>query len=226
MLKAIAVDDEPIALEIIRRFASDVPFINLVQSFTDGASAVEFYNSEKADLLFLDIHMPDISGLELIKLFHPAPLLIFTTAYSEHAVKGFELNAVDYLLKPFSFERFEEACRKVFQLMEWRNQQRSEKIITVKSGTQQVRISVDKILYVQSAGNYMQFVLADEKLLVRLTMNELQELLPGALFTRIHRSYIVANWAVSRMDRSSVLVGDVWLPVGAAFSEELRKLIS
>ena len=221
-MRAIAIDDEPIALDIIRNFAEKVKFIELVAEFNDGKSAKSFLRQQPVELMFLDIRMPDISGIELLKSLVNPPLTIFTTAYSEHAVKGFELNAVDYLLKPFTRERFEEACNKALKIYEWNAM--PEPSVRIKSGTQQIRVLLFELLYVQSAGNYVQFVTTNEKILTRLTMSEVEELLPPSQFTRIHRSYIVANRAVNRIDKNSVYVGTEWIPIGAGYAEEAKKI--
>jgi len=221
-MRAIAIDDEPIALDIIRNFAEKVKFIELVAEFNDGKSAKSFLRQQPVELMFLDIRMPDISGIELLKSLVNPPLTIFTTAYSEHAVKGFELNAVDYLLKPFTRERFEEACNKALKIYEWNAM--PEPSVLIKSGTQQIRVLLFELLYVQSAGNYVQFVTTNEKILTRLTMSEVEELLPPSQFTRIHRSYIVANRAVNRIDKNSVYVGTEWIPIGAGYAEEAKKI--
>lgn len=227
MLRAIAIDDEPMALEIIRKFAAAVPYLNIISYFNDGQSAIDFLQQEKVDLQFLDIRMPDMSGLQLMKKLADPPLTIFTTAYSEHAVKGFELNAVDYLLKPFTPQRFEEACEKARRLQEWKIGRATEDSghILVKSGSQQVKLLLHDILYVQSAGNYVQFVLSKEKLLVRLTMNEAASLLPPHSFTRIHRSYIVSNARVTRIDRNAVQIAQEWIPVGVGYTDIARKIL-
>jgi DNA-binding LytR/AlgR family response regulator len=226
MLNAIAIDDEPMALEVIKSLSEKIPFIKVTAVFTNAFEAMEYIRKEKPGLLFLDIKMPDISGTEFLMALPDPPMVIFTTAYSEHAVQSFELNAIDYLLKPFSQSRFLKACHKAFEQYELRKNGRTATAtdIFIKSGYGQIRVNLADILYVQSMGNYMQFVLPEEKILSRLTMQEAEALLPAAAFVRIHRSYLVASGKVHRIERDSVWVGDKELPVGAGYARELARI--
>lgn len=227
MLRAIAIDDEPIALDVVKALAAKVGFLELVGVYTDAYQAMNRLQEEKIDLLFLDIKMPDISGLEFLRSIPSPPMVIFTTAYSEHAVQSFELDAIDYLLKPFSQSRFLKACNKAYELYELKRKggvTPPPDHIFVKSGYGQVRLRLDDILYVQSTGNYMQFVLREDKILSRLTMMEAEALLPSPAFIRIHRSYLVASGKVNRIERESVWVGDRELPIGAGYAREIGKI--
>lgn len=217
MLRAIAIDDEPVALEVIRQHCRSIDFISLEAAFTNPNEAIAWLQQGQTDLLFLDIQMPDLSGLELLKALQPRPFTIFTTAYSEHAVKGFELDALDYLLKPFSAERFLKACQKAKELFELK-QSAAGKYLFIKTGYEQVRLNLDELIYVQSAGNYVSFFTAGQKILSRLTMAETEALLPASAFVRIHRSYIVSRKHITRMDKSRVYCNEVVLPVGAGYS--------
>src|SRR6476661_11185232 len=154
-MKAIAIDDEPIALEIIKAHAAKVPFLDLTSTFTDAFKALEYLQHESVDLIFLDIKMPDISGIEFFSSLSRKPLVIFTTAYSEHAVTSFELDAVDYLLKPFSFARFIKGCNKAFELYNFRNTQATVDHIFLKPGLEQQKVLLDDILFVEATGNYV-----------------------------------------------------------------------
>ena len=228
MMTAIAIDDEPIALEVVKSLAAKVPFLELKECFTDAFKAAEYLQNNRVDLLLLDIKMPDISGMDLLRnLSHP-PMVIFTTAYSEHAVQSFELDAIDYLLKPFSPARFLKACHKAWELHTLKKQNTAAPPapdhIFIKSGYGQIRVDLGDILFVQSTGNYMQFVLPEEKILSRLTMNEVEELLPAGLFVRIHRSYLVATARISRIERGSVWIKDKELPIGAGYAHEIEKI--
>ncbi|MBW8688130.1 LytR/AlgR family response regulator transcription factor [Chitinophaga rhizophila] len=219
-LTAIAIDDEQVALSVIRTHASQVPFLHIKAYFTDPFEALEYLQRETIDLLFLDIRMPDISGLELMTTLPGAPMVIFTTAYSEHAVQSFELDALDYLLKPFSFERFLKACKKASALQELIQQRRQSAVaahIMVKSGYEQHKVLLEDILYLESAGNYISFVLKDKRILSRLSMQEALALLPPDRFTRVHRSFIVANNKIDKMDRSSLYIGSAAINIGAAY---------
>src|SRR5690349_18150725 len=160
MLKAIIIDDEPMALEVVKGLTEKVTFVELVGFFTNAFEAMAFLQSNKIDLLFLDIKMPDISGIELLKSIPNPPMVIFTTAYSEHAVESFELNAIDYLLKPFSLARFLKACNKAYEQYEWRKNRNdpapADKSVFIKSGYEQVKVSLEDILYAEGSGNYVQ----------------------------------------------------------------------
>jgi DNA-binding LytR/AlgR family response regulator len=227
MLKAIVIDDEPVALEVVKNLSERVPFIDLVHCFTNAFEALDYLRKEKVDLLFLDIKMPDISGIDFLKSLPDPPMVIFTTAYSEHAVQSFELDAIDYLLKPFSQARFLKACNKAAQQFELRQHVSPGAPATaslfIKSGYEQVRVEPDDILYVESNGNYVQFVLEGQKILSRLTMTEAENLLPAAAFVRIHRSYIVGKKHVSRMDKNNVWVKKTELPIGAGYAGVVEK---
>ncbi|HWB90405.1 MAG TPA: LytTR family DNA-binding domain-containing protein [Puia sp.] len=230
MLKAIAIDDEPIALEIVKTLAAKIGFLEIVAGYTNAFEAMKRLQQERIDLVFLDIKMPDISGIEFLRSIPHPPMVIFTTAYSEHAVQSFELDAIDYLLKPFSQTRFLKACNKAYELYELKRKSGAAKPqdpghIFIKVGYGQIRICLDDILYIQSTGNYMQFVLPAEKLLSRLTMQEAEALLPSPAFVRIHRSYLVAGSKVSRIERDSVWIGNRELPVGAGYAQEIGKII-
>jgi DNA-binding LytR/AlgR family response regulator len=228
MLKAIAIDDEPIALEVIRNLSSRISFIEMMAFFTDAFKAMNFLQKEKTDLIFLDIKMPDISGIDFLKSIPHPPMVIFTTAYSEHAVQSFELDAIDYLLKPFSQPRFLKACNKAYEQYKLKSSNASilsaPDSVFIKSGYEQIRIYIDDILYVESNGNYMQFVLSNQKIMSRLTMNEVEDLLPSSGFIRIHRSYIVSKKQITRLDKNNVYIKETELPVGAAYSDKIANL--
>lgn len=228
MLHTIAIDDEPIALEVIKSLSGKVPFIELKACFTNAFEALGYLQKEKVDLIFLDIKMPDITGIEWLKSVPQPPMVVFTTAYSEHAVESFELDAVDYLLKPFSLARFLKAANKANELARLKNMADSggtkEEYVFIKSGYEQVRILLDELLYIQSAGNYLHFICSNQKVLARLTMNEAEELLPALKFTRIHRSYIIANKHVTRFDKNAAWIGNTAIPIGAGYSAAIEKI--
>ncbi|MXV15313.1 LytR/AlgR family response regulator transcription factor [Hufsiella ginkgonis] len=219
---AIALDDEPFALEVIRSHASKVSFIELKAVFTDAFKAMEYMRREQVDLLFLDIKMPDISGIEFLHSLNKKPLVVFTTAYSEHAVTSFELDAVDYLLKPFSLPRFVKACNKVQELYDARNKNNSVSYVFLKTGYEQVKVNFDDIYYLEAAGNYVNFVMKDRSLLSRMTFGELESLLPEAKFIRIHRSYVAAIDHIDRIERHQVHINGKTIPVGESYMDRLK----
>ncbi|GLU53502.1 LytR/AlgR family response regulator transcription factor [Dyadobacter frigoris] len=227
-IKAIAVDDEPIALEIIEALASKVSFLDLPASFVNAFDAIKYLKENPVDLIFLDIKMPDISGFEMLKALDKKPLVIFTTAYTEHAFKSYELDAVDYLLKPFSLERFSKACDKAAEILEFRNKTLMQKpdFLFLKSGFGQVKIFFDDILFIESSGNYMVFMLQNSKTLSRLTMKEVLQFLPETDFIRVHRSFIVSKNRVSKIERNQLHIGKNIVPVGSMFSDQVETCFS
>jgi two-component system LytT family response regulator len=224
-MKAIAVDDEPIALDIIKSLASKVPFLDLKATFTDAFKALEYLQKENVDLLFLDIKMPDISGIDLFNSLSKKPLVIFTTAYSEHAVTGFELDAVDYLLKPFSLARFLKGCNKAFELYNSRNEETAVDYVYIKTGYDQVKLLFEDICYIEATGNYVTFVLKDKNILSRSTFNEAINLLPQEKFVRVHRSYVVAVNKINKVERGQVTVNNFPIPVSEAYADNLNSVL-
>ncbi|TDH20666.1 response regulator transcription factor [Segetibacter sp. 3557_3] len=225
-MKAIAIDDEPIALEIVKSHASRVPYLDLKATFTDAFKALEYLQKEHVDLIFLDIKMPDMSGIDFFNSLNKKPLVIFTTAYTEHAVTSFELDAVDYLLKPFSLSRFIKGCNKAFELFNFRNTSEPIDFLYVKTGYEQVKVYFDDILYLEATGNYVTFVSKDSSLLSRITLAEAIGLLPANKFARVHRSYLVAINKINKVDRQQVTINKTAIPVSEAYSKELSALLS
>ncbi|MEP6467646.1 MAG: LytTR family DNA-binding domain-containing protein [Parafilimonas sp.] len=172
--------------------------------------------------------MPDISGIDFIRSIPNPPMVIFTTAYSEHAVQSFELDAIDYLLKPFSLSRFLKACNKAQEQHQLKNMNNDDAAssIFIKSGYEQHRVELNEILYAESNGNYIDFILADKKITSRLTMSEAEMLLPVSAFVRIHRSYIVAKKYIIKIEKNAVWIKKTSLPVGANYIDILTKLKS
>lgn len=226
---AIALDDEPIALDIVNAHASKVPFLELQATFTNPFHALTHLQENKTDLIFLDIKMPDISGIDFFNTLSNPPMVIFTTAYSEHAVKSFELDAIDYLLKPFSIQRFLKACNKAQELYSLRNKSTNIDPISsifIKDGYEQIKVQLDDILYIEASGNYTQIHLIGDKLLSsRIPLNELQLLLPARKFIRTHRTFIVAKNKVSKFDRSQIWISDQMIPIGLTYTQCTQHLL-
>ncbi|AMR34479.1 DNA-binding response regulator [Mucilaginibacter sp. PAMC 26640] len=221
-MTAVAIDDEPLALGVVRSHAAKVPFVDLKAEFTDAFKAMEYLQYNPADLLFLDIKMPDISGIDLLNCLNKKPLVIFTTAYTEHAVTSFELDAVDYLLKPFSLARFTKACNKAYELYNFRNVKEDKKdYLFLKTGYEQVKVLFDEICYLEATGNYVNFELKDKQLLSRMTISEVEQLLPADQFIRIHRSFIAAVNKVEKIERHQLVVNGAVLPVGSSYYQNI-----
>jgi DNA-binding LytR/AlgR family response regulator len=224
-MRAIVVDDEPLALEVVKSHAAKVPFLELKAEFTDAFAAMEYLQKENIDLIFLDIKMPDISGIDFYNSLQKRPLLIFTTAYTEHAVTSFEMDAIDYLLKPFSLSRFVKACNKALEIYNFRNAVKTTDHIFVKMGYEQLKIMFEDILFLEATGNYVTFVLNDKKVLSRSTFAEAINLLPAEKFVRTHRSFFVAINKIHKVERHQVSVQKHTVPVSEAYSQNLNAVL-
>lgn len=222
-LSAIAIDDEPKALEVVQMHANKVPFLDLRASFIDAFEALPFLRQNKVDLLFLDIKMPDISGIEFAQILKNGPLVVFTTAYSEYAVQGFDLDAVDYLLKPFSLARFTKACNKALEMKNVRGSEAPD-FIFLKTGYEEEKVYLKDILYIEAAGNYMTYVLKERKLMCRQNVPEALQTLPEQDFVRVHRSFIVGVKHVGKIARQQVWVNGVEIPVGASYEDGVGRI--
>ena len=217
MLRAVAIDDEPLAISVIRQYLGKISQVELLATFNDPIEGLEFLNNHEVDMVFLDIQMVDLSGLDIAKSLGEKVRVIFTTAYSEHAVKSYELKAVDYLLKPYEFPRFLQAVQRVKSLLA--DDQRVD-FIFLKTGSEHVRVDLEQILYVHASGNYMEFYVEDgKKILTRMTLSETKETLPQNRFIRIHKSWIVAVNKMDKVERHQVWVGDEIIPIGAQYRD-------
>lgn len=216
MLIAIAIDDENMALEVIKAHASKIPFLELNAVFSDAIQGLEYHRSNPVDLIFLDINMPDISGIDLAAMLPKETMIIFTTAYSDFAVKGFELNALDYLLKPFSLSRFLKACQKAQEWKDLRPNDGNESFF-IKTSEGQIRVNYSDLLFCEAAGNYVTFQLEQEKLISRMTFGELEKLLPS-FFIKTHRSYLVNKKRMDRVERHQVHLGKFVVPVSVSYT--------
>lgn len=223
IINAIAIDDEPKALEVVKAHASKVPFLELKSCFTNAFEAIPYLQKQKIDLIFLDIKMPDISGIDFVNCLQKAPMVIFTTAYSEYAVQGFELDALDYLLKPFSLARFTKSCNKALDIHTLRNGEQ-QNFIFVKTGYEQEKVFLDEILYVEAEGNYVSYILKNKKLLSRQSLVEAAMVLPESQFIRIHRSFIIPLNKIEKIAKQELLVAGFILPVGASYEEKVNEI--
>ena len=224
MITCIAIDDEPKALEVIERYCRKTSLVDLRASFREPVKAIEFMNCEKVDLIFLDINMPDISGTQLVQTLSPRPMIIFTTAYSHYAVESYDLNALDYLLKPITFERFLAAINKAVSAPSPKNVVVNEDDATVfiKSGPQTYQVKVADILYLEKDGNYITVYLKDKKILIRENMGDIFDLVPQADFVRVHKSYVVAVKHISMIEVHQLSIGGTKIPIGSTYREPLR----
>ncbi|MBK7870446.1 MAG: response regulator transcription factor [Saprospiraceae bacterium] len=232
-MKCIAIDDEPFALEVIRVHSEKVPFLQLDATFRNAIQALDYLQKNQIDLIFLDIQMPDINGMNFLQSLTTKPMVIFTTAYSDYAVESYNFNAVDYLLKPIEFSRFLTAVNKTHELFNLKNKTLSEQtaqstekqdFVFIKSGSIQHKIGIADILFLQSEGNYVNFHLHNnKKILARMTIPEALALLPAQDFIRVHKSYIVAFQHIEWVDRHQLKIGQHLIPISKTYSEDLMK---
>jgi two-component system LytT family response regulator len=228
-IRCIAIDDEPLALDLIQEYVSRFPYLTLIRKFEDAISASEFLRSTTVDLLFVDINMPDISGIDLVKSLAVKPMIIFTTAHRKFAMEGFELEAVDYLLKPISFKRFERTIHKIIEYTTYKKLAIPQQsgILFVRSEYQLVKINIAAIDYLESLDDYVKIHLEDEKyVLTLMTLKSMMEKLPEDRFKRIHRSYIISvNHLKSVLNRKAKLSSGLELPISdsyASFMDEWK----
>jgi DNA-binding LytR/AlgR family response regulator len=227
MISAIAIDDEPLALEILESFCEQVDFLKLEKTFTQTAEARKHLERYPVDLLFLDINMPAVSGIEFYKGLPQQTMVIFTTAHAQYAVEGFELSAVDYLLKPYSLERFIAAVTKARDYFNYLHQQPSvEKHIFVRSEYNLVKIVLAEIIYVEGFADYLKINLDSGKtILSRMTMKAIASKLPANEFIRVHRSFIVPLSKVESVRNKVILLkGGKEIPIGVSYEDDLMKV--
>jgi DNA-binding LytR/AlgR family response regulator len=229
-MRCLIVDDEPLAQQVMEEFAGRVHFLEVVGKCNSATEAIEVLRNTKIDLIFLDIHMPRLSGLDFINSLQNPPLFILVTAYSEYALQGFNVNATDYLMKPVPFDRFLKAVNKAYELFRLRNKTTQDadppeqKYIMVKSGYQTMKVLTDNILYIEGLKDYVKIHTDGKKpILTLLTMKGLVASLPASKFQRIHKSFIVAIDRITTLSRNRVMIGDKWIPVGENYREEFRK---
>jgi len=225
-MTAIAVDDEPLALEVIKAFCSRVDFIDLKKAFTETGEALEYIAKEPVDLLFLDINMPSMTGIEFYKQAPKSTMVIFTTAFSEYAIEGFNLSAIDYLLKPFSFARFVAASEKAKEYHAFMHQKDTavQQYLFVRVDYSMMKIAIADISYIEGLDNYVKLHFDNGKSqLVRMSMKAITEKLPDNEFLRVHRSYIVPLSRVSSVRNKIIHLGKTEIPVGTNYVEEVSK---
>lgn len=221
MIKCLIVDDEPLARDVLESYISDLSNLKLIASCSDAVEALNWINQETVDLIFLDINMPKLSGINFYKSLSKKPKVIFTTAYADHAVEGFELEAVDYLLKPFSFERFIKAVNKV-QLDEGGSQ---ADFIMLKADKKNHKIKYDSILYFESIGDYVKVHLsAGKPLIISETLRKLEDLLPST-FIRVHKTYIIAFHHLVYLEGNQAKIGETKIPIGQSYRDKVNELL-
>jgi DNA-binding LytR/AlgR family response regulator len=227
MIKCVAIDDEPLALEVLKKYISKTTELQLEAMFSNALEGQEYLKKNKVDLLLLDIRMPGINGIQLFKSLIEKPMVIFTTAYKEFAMDGFEAEAIDYLLKPFDLERFQKGVTKavLWHKLKIENNDQQKEFLHFHSEYKVIKIAHREIIYIEASDDYAKINTNDQPYLTLLSMKALFEKLPKNLFIRIHRSYIVAiNQIAFVQFRKIGLINGIELPIGDTYRKEIAKL--
>ena len=231
-MKTLLVDDEFLALKLLEGYSKQVPYLEIVDSVKSPMKALEILNQQPIDLLFLDIQMPTLSGNHLLKTLKNPPIVIFTTAYSEYAIEAFDLNAVDYLLKPFSFERFLQAVNKAKEQFDLRNKTQtlvqpatSKDFFSIKVDGNIVKVNFDDILYIEGLKEYVRLACTETRLVTLESLKKLEEILPADNFVRVHKSFIVAKDKVQSLEGNMLVIGDHKIPISRSKKEEIVEWI-
>lgn len=230
-LNVLIVDDEPLAREGVVSFVKRVDFLELKEQCSDAMEANDYLAENNIDLMFLDIQMPTLSGTDFLRSVNQPPLVILTTAYPQYALEGFELDVVDYLVKPYAFERFLKAVNKAYERFnaaqsktgsETKNSE-AQKVFFIKSDRRYVRVMMDEVLYIQGNQNYIDIHTENKKIMTLMTLKHLEELLPSDQFMRVHKSYILPLRRIKEIEGNQVLIGDKYLPVSKKNKKKLLK---
>lgn len=231
-IKALIIDDEPLAQNVIQQYAQKLPGLTIAGTCNDAICAHNFLRDNKVDLLFLDINMPKLSGISFLKNLKNAPLVIFTTAYSEYALEGFELNAIDYLKKPFSFERFCKAYYRAEELFLLKHQSRNpdsnkseSDFLFIKSDKKTIKVDFSEIFYIEGLGDYIKLNLEGKKIVTNLSMKKIISLLPDKMFYRIHKSYIISLDKIDSVEGNMVKINNIKLPIGNSFRPDFMLFV-
>ncbi|MCG6188519.1 LytR/AlgR family response regulator transcription factor [Maribellus maritimus] len=232
MIRTIAIDDEPLALQLVEGYISKTPFLELVDTFDNPLDAMDFLNNKSVDLIFLDIHMPDLSGIEFTRILQNRPKIIFTTAYEKYALEGFKLEAVDYLLKPFNYEEFLTAAKKAQKLIGLEKQshekvEANNEFLFLKSEYKIRRINFNEIKYIEGLKDYVKVYLQNETkpILSLNTLKALEAKLPSEKFMRVHRSYIVNLEKIETIERSRIVFGKTYIPVSEQYKDKFQEFL-
>ncbi len=232
-MTCIIIDDEPKAIDLLQRYISSIPFLQLLKSFRDPMDAINFTYQKKVDLILLDINMPNMSGIQVANLFQDKASLIFTTAYPEHAVDGFELGAVDFLVKPISFERFLKGVTKAMELKSLKENSSNklsgnitEEIVLLKSGTKIHKLNLSEILFLEKEGNYFNVhSLHHKKILIRMNFFDIFRFIPQELFVRVHKSYIVNIKHIETIEANHIVIQKHSIPIGQTYRDDFFKMM-
>ena len=238
IIKCAVVDDEPLAVELLASYVEKIPFLELCGKYNNATDALHGIGETPVDLLFLDIQMPELNGLELSKMIPENTRIVFTTAFNQYAVDGFRVNALDYLLKPISYADFLEACNKAmqwFQLVQQNEQQpaaataeEEPRSIFVKSEYKLLQINLDDIRYIEGLKDYVKIYTEDSPhpILSLMNMKAIEQMLPASRFIRVHRSFIVQKSKIREIERNRIVFGDVYIPIGDSYKQAFQDFIN
>ncbi len=222
----IIIEDEPLALEKTKDFVTKVPFLNLSATFDNALTGLTYLNNNRVDLLFLDINMDELSGIELLESSKITSQVIITTAYQEYALKGYELQITDYLLKPFTFNRFLQAVNKAQQNLAQRMADKQVDFIFVKTENRLEKVMVSDILYIEGMRDYLRIHTTNKKIMTLQSFSELEQLLPSHLVCRVHKSYMIAINKIDAIERGRIKIADQLIPVSETYKEAFLQLIN
>ncbi len=233
-MKCIIIDDEPLALELLEDFISKISFLELVASCSNGFEATTVLQDHKIDLIFTDIEMPDFSGIDIIKSLDHKPMFVFTTAYSHYAVEGFNLYAIDYLVKPIPFHRFLKAATRAQNVLNLKqeelsghlNEEATSEFIFVKSEYENLKINLEEIKYIEGLKDYIKiYVNADKPILTLCSLKKIEDKLGRANFIRVHKSFIVSLKHIHSVQRNRIIIDEKRIPIGLNYKDEFIKKI-
>ena len=231
-ISCLIIDDEPPAREILKRYIESIPTLKLAAEFGNAIQAMTYLQQHKVDLIFLDMRMPQLSGTELLKALKNPPPVIFTTAYAEYALEGYEYDAVDYLLKPIQFDRFVKSVNKVFSLTGRSNDRKQiaretpkENFVYFRADRKMVKVMLEDIVFIESMKDYVKIVTDQNVIVTKQSMNSVELMLPAKQFVRVHRSYIVSLLKIKSFTHELIEAGNVEIPIGKLYKNEVMKLL-
>jgi DNA-binding LytR/AlgR family response regulator len=236
-MNCIAIDDEPLALDLLKDYIEKIPFLKLERTFTNPIEGLGYLQENKVDLVFLDVELPHLSGIEFVKCLQTKPLIIFTTAYEKYALIGYDLEITDYLVKPIVFDLFLRAVNKAYGLNQL-SKKGNERLpslpekdpqsdfIMVKTGYNTININLNDILYVEGLKDYIKIHLTGKTILTLNSLKKLQEILPESRFVRVHRSFIVSLPKIDSIQRSRIVIGKTFVPVGENYKSAFKEMIA
>jgi len=219
IITCIIIEDEPPAAEKLKNFIAKIPFLHLTNTFYSPIDAIGFIKESKVDLIFLDIQMKQLTGIQLLETLPEKPFVIITSAYSEYAIKGYELNVTDYLLKPYSFDRFVKAVNKVIELNS-KDRQTTLNSIFLKNGYALENVKIDDILYIEGQKEFLRVVTTKKKIMTLLSFGALLDMLPAEKFARVHKSYIVAIEKIESIERHRIKIAGQVIPISESFKKD------